>query len=198
MSPVHKAIITQQSIIDTWFTSLLSAQAPKGKKVPHAHRNPGGCIYALNMNKVNQSLQNLTASETQKIQNSAFMISTLADKQSRKLRNEFYISIIDRSIYTQINTRRWIPKRDINYWTTGTKTAPMLHTEVVSLFNRPVPPGDDIHHNNFFTFDNRDKNLVFLTASAHRQRHSGITMRNAVYITNDQGMIDFIQNVVVK
>ena len=183
MNCAHKLVITDPNIIGSWFNKL----AP-------AHRNPGGALYEFNLTTVISNIPNMPATTIAAIKDSAFLISKLESNRVEGS-NEYYLTIIDRKFSPQINSLRWIPEpSNSGYWRNNARMPAnyKLHQYVENLNSVIVSTGYDIHHVNFFTFDNRTDNLRVLTDSEHGAiDESFITPREE--IKDDQDMIDFIK-----
>ncbi len=186
MNHTHKLIITDPNIIGSWFNKL----AP-------AHRNPGGALYEFDLDTVISNIPNMPDTKKGAIKDSAFLISKLASNRVEGS-NEYYLTIIDRKFSPQINSLRWIPEpSNSGYWRNNARMPAnyKLHQYVENLNSVIVSAGYDIHHVNFFTFDNRTDNLRVLTDSQHGAiNESFITPREE--IKDDQDMIDFIKTVI--
>lgn len=186
LNHTHKLIITDPNIIGSWFNKL----AP-------AHRNPGGALYEFDLDTVISNIPNMPDTKKGAIENSTFLISKLASNRGGSS-NEYYLTIIDRKLAQQINSIRWIPEpSNSGYWRNNARMPAnyKLHQYVENLNSVIVSTGYDIHHVNFFTFDNRTDNLRVLTDSQHGAiDESFITPREE--IKDDQDMIDFIKTVI--
>lgn len=188
MNPTHRVIITP-AIISRWLI-----------KVATAHRNPHGNFYELNMKQVKKArLLGKLCVPDKRIESAVFLISNASDMGPDDIGfDDLYLTILDREYMEQINTVRWkICIRD-SYWRTWKYNAPgaKLHQQVYSLAHRQ-PAADNVHHKNFFTFDNRAANLEDVTSSAHRQAHAtGPSIDDCFIVDSDNKLFDLVNSVL--
>ena len=194
MKPVHRLIICGNPY--RWF-----------KWVCKAHRNPKSGIYEINMGadcfKKYSFPDGREEAIKAAIKDALFILEEREqiDRKGECHIGEYYLTIIDRGSLADINKYRWHLPIGRNYWSTGYLLyLNKLHKYVVYLSGRTVNLGDNIHHINYYTFDNRNKNLDILSIRAHQLAHldqesKKIKIEKFKPITNDELFEDFIKSV---
>lgn len=178
MNFTHKVIIYSSQM--GWFHKM--------DKI-HAHRNPKADVYEIDLSKLLAASPHLVNKQTA-INDACFFLLEL-----QNLPNRHYLTIIDKKDIQTINRVRWTQKDGRNYWYTGKIFSTKLHQYVVKI-NGGNAFGMVIHHNNYFTFDNRYGNLRIISRAQHKTLHTNaVKIADFVEIRNNNEFFDFIQSV---
>lgn len=176
MKFTHKVIICSSQM--GWFN-----------KIQSAHRNPKANIYEIDKLKLLTACPNLVNKQAA-ISNACFFLLELQNSPDKH-----YLTIIDKKDIQTINGVRWTQKDGRNYWYTGKIFPKQLHQYVAKINGRNTF-GMVIHHNNYFTFDNRYGNLRVISRAAHGTLHTNkVKITDCVEIQSNNEFFDFIQSV---
>ena len=186
MDPVHRLIIS-------------GASFKRFKWVCAAYRTNGG-IYEIDTQTLVKLYPDLSKKQAA-INDALFILSEVKNSIG-----EYYLTIIDRDSKNAISKYRWAPisERKFRYWHNGDRVAyEWLHQYVIYLSGQTVYPGNEIHHKDFYTFDNRRGSLSVVPKKAtptghpksHRQLHRGVKIAEKAYIKTDPQLAEFLMSV---
>ncbi|MBM6722327.1 hypothetical protein [Pseudoflavonifractor phocaeensis] len=197
MQPAHRLFILDENIKNNWFNVLCEMHG--GSK----HTK----IYILNDKYAQQFKEFKDKKEA--IMDSAFIITEYSKSGMAVEQANFYpnlniyyeLCIIDKKLCDYIKAYRWRPEpQETGYWRNNKlKNNYKLHQYVVCDLAGIdyLKKGFDIHHSNFYTFDNRLDNLYIMTSRAHGKiDESHIILREEIRSDND--MLNFIKEIILK
>lgn len=197
MQHAHRLFILDKNVKNNWFNVLCEMYRCK------KHTK----IYSLNNEYAKQFKEFKDKKDA--IEKSAFIITEYSKTGMEIKQANFYpgydiyyeLCIIDKTYCNDIKEYRWRPDpQETGYWRNNKlKNNYKLHQYIVCDLAGIdyLEKGFDVHHSNFYTFDNRLDNLYLMTSGAHGKiDESHIILREEIRSDND--MLNFIKEVILK